>query len=54
MTTKKAERKKFSVSVDVQRQKMIKDLVDKLGVKQNGIINMAISQLHQQEFPPKK
>jgi 16S rRNA C967 or C1407 C5-methylase (RsmB/RsmF family) len=54
MPNKKADSKKFSVTVDAKRVKMLKELTEKVGIKQNGIINMAISQLHEQEFPPKK
>ena len=51
---KKVLSKKFSVTVDATRAKMLAELVDRIGVKQNGIINMAISKLHESVFPPKK
>jgi hypothetical protein len=54
MPNKKAEGKKFSVIVDARRQKMLKDLVEKIGVNQNAVVSIAISELHKQEFPPKQ
>lgn len=46
--------KKFSVTVDAKRAKMLKEIVEKLGVKQNGVVNLAISKLHELSFPERK
>lgn len=54
MAVKKAEGKKFSITVDATRAKMLKELSAKFGIRQNGIINTAISKLHELEFPDKK
>jgi 16S rRNA C967 or C1407 C5-methylase (RsmB/RsmF family) len=54
MAAGKTAGKKFSVTVDAKRAKMLKDLVEKLGVKQNGVVNIAISKLHELAFPEKK
>jgi 16S rRNA C967 or C1407 C5-methylase (RsmB/RsmF family) len=54
MAENKTVGKKFSVTVDARRVKMLNELTQKIGVKQNGIINMAISRMHEGEFPPKK
>jgi 16S rRNA C967 or C1407 C5-methylase (RsmB/RsmF family) len=54
MTVKNPERKTFSVTVDAKRVKMLKELVEKVGIKQNGVVNMAITKLHEAEFAAKK
>jgi hypothetical protein len=52
-SSKKAA-KEFTVRLDAIRASMLDDLIKKKGPGQNGIVSIAISEMHEREFPDRK